>query len=245
MSGQAAPVTNNQQAPWYSFNRIDNFGSIDPQGNYYKPDSNILTPPGYPITALMSGTVTSVQRTSWGQTVVTVKLDNALNNLATHTFYEHMHDATVTPGQHLNAGDPIGHANYTGEGANLGFGLYSGDVYGSGGDWNTLQNDLKPGGAGLLNPVPILNAAKKGTLSATAYYTPKTGLTATPPGQCQGWWDVSCWINQTQGWLTGIGERIAIFVIGLVMIILGFILLAERETKQVLQGASKLAMLGA
>lgn len=147
------------QRPWYSYARIDNFGQIDPQGAYWKPDSNILTPPGYPITALLPGMVTSTQRTGWGQTVVTIRLNSPINRLATHTFYEHMHDATVHTGQRVQAGDLIGHANYSGEGAALGFGLYSGDIYGSGPAWNILQNDLKPGGAGLLKPVSLLNAA--------------------------------------------------------------------------------------
>ncbi len=158
---------------WYEYPRIDNFGQRDPQGPYWKPDSNILTPPGYPVTALLAGQVTSVQRTGWGQTVVTIKLARPLNRLATHIFYEHMHSSTVHVGQRVAAGDLIGHANLTGEGANLGFGLYSGDIYGSGPAWATLQDDLRPGGAGLLNPVPLLNAAKYGTLSS------RDGLTST------------------------------------------------------------------
>lgn len=149
-------------APWYTYPRIDNFGQIDPEGNYYKPDTNVITPPGYPITALLSGTVTDVEYTNYGQTMVTIRLDNALNSLATHTFYEHMHNATVAVGQKVNAGDLIGYANYSGEGANLGFGLYPGDIYGSGPGWAQLQNDLAPGGQGLLNPVHILEEAKTG-----------------------------------------------------------------------------------
>lgn len=152
------------QRPWYTFARIDNFGSIDPQGAYWKPDSNILTPPGYPVTALLDGQVTSTQRTAWGQTVVTIKLAQPLNSLATHCFYEHLHDSTVQKGQRVSAGALIGHANYSGEGAALGFGLYSGDIYGSGPAWSILQNDLRPGGAGLLNPVALLNAAAAGKL---------------------------------------------------------------------------------
>lgn len=152
------------QKPWFSYPRIDNFGSIDPQGNYWKPDSNILCPAGYPVTALLPGVVTSVSRTNWGQSVVTIKLNKPLNSLANHTFYEHMHSAMVRGGQAVSAGDLIGYTNYQGEGANLGFGLYSGDVYGSGSAWSVLQNDLKPGGAGLLNPVPLLNSAASGQL---------------------------------------------------------------------------------
>jgi murein DD-endopeptidase MepM/ murein hydrolase activator NlpD len=174
---QGATNTASETQPWYTFPRIDNFGQIDPQGNFWKPDSNILTPPGYPITALLSGTVTSVQNnTSWGgQTAITVKLDNPVNSEATHTFYEHLHDATVQVGQHLNSGDLLGHANYTGEGANLGFGFFSGDVYPNGSAWSQLQQDLAPGGAGLLNPTNILNAAKNGTLTIAGFNTSTLG----------------------------------------------------------------------
>lgn len=170
------------QAAWYTFNRIDNFGQIDPQGPYYKPDSNILTPPGYPVTELLGGKVTSVQRTGYGQTVITVLLSKAINSLATHEFYEHMHDSTVSVGQMVLPGQLLGHANYSGEGAALGYGFYSGDVYGSGSAWTTLQNDLKPGGRGLLNPVNVLNAAKSGkplTTFQSMGTIPVTGLNDT------------------------------------------------------------------
>jgi hypothetical protein len=200
---------------WLKYPRIDNFGSIDPQGNYWKPDSNVLTPPGFPITNLYPGTVTSVQRTSYGQTVVTVKLDNAINPLATHVFYEHLHDANVGIGQHIASGSLIGHANYKGEGANVGVGLYSGDIYGTGSSWQTLQNDLAPGGQGLLNPTKILDSFKNGT--ATQY---STSQSVNPPS-C-GLLDIGCWA-------TTIGEHIAVFLIAIIMIILGFYLLAEKE----------------
>lgn len=150
--------------PWYQYPRVDNFGQKDPQGNYWKPDSNVQCPPGCPITALLPGVVSSVQRTGYGQTVVTIKLNSPINRLATHTFYEHMHDASVGKGQKVNAGDLIGHNNLSGEGAPLGFGLYSGDVYGSGTAWTVLQQDLAPGGAGLLNPTQLLDAAANGSL---------------------------------------------------------------------------------
>lgn len=153
--------------PWWVFPRIDNFGTIDPQGNFWKPDSNIQLPGNYPILALLPGTVTSVQKNTGfgGQTVVTIKLDSPLNSLATHSFYEHMSSATVTQGQHVNFGDLIGYNNPSGA-VPLGFGFYSGDVYGSGSAWQTLQNDLRPGGQGLLNPTKTLDNAKKGKPTA-------------------------------------------------------------------------------
>ena len=144
-------------APWWQFPRIDNLGAYpDPEGPYYKPDSNIQLPPGYPIAAISSGTVTSVQKTSWGQWVVTVRLDSPINKLATHQFYEHMSRATVSVGQHVNQGDLIGANNQSGP--PLGFGFYSGDIYGSGSAWQTLQNDLAAyGDNSLLSPVAFLD----------------------------------------------------------------------------------------
>jgi murein DD-endopeptidase MepM/ murein hydrolase activator NlpD len=235
---QPPPTTNPElqgKTPWYTFPRIDNFGQIDPQGPYWKPDSNILTPPGYPITNLLPGTVSSVQRTSWGQSVVTVRLDNPLNKAATHTVYQHMHDATVTQGQRVDAGTVIGHANYTGEGANLGFGLYGGDIYGSGPAWDTLQADLKPGGAGLLNPTNLLDQAKKGNLNTNSPGGLLSSYNAPVTSNC-GLLDISCWASS-------IGEHIAIFVLGLVLIIVGLLLIGFKPVEEAAQKAGKAAML--
>lgn len=216
---------------WLQYPRIDNFGTIDPQGNYWKPDSNVLTPPGYPITNLYPGTVTDVRRTSWGQTVVTVKLDRAINPLATHVFYEHMHDATVSVGQHIASGTLLGHANLKGEGANVGVGLYGGDVYGNGPAWQTLQNDLRPGGAGLLNPTKILDSFKSGQATAGSK---SQSLPQNQPS-C-GLLDIGCWA-------TTIGEHIAVFVLALVMIILGFYLMAQKSIVQAGKDTVKAAKL--
>lgn len=145
--------------PWYTYPRIDQFGTIDPQGPYWKPDSNIQVPQGTDITSLGSGVVTSVQRTSWGQNVVTVRLDHAINSLATHMFYEHLSGANVQVGQRVNFGTKIG--SWAG-GTSPGFGFYGGDVYGSGPAWQQLQNDLCPGCANQLNPVSFLNNLQGG-----------------------------------------------------------------------------------
>ncbi len=143
--------------PWWQYPRIDNLGAYpDPEGPYYKPDSNIQVPPGYPIVAISSGTVTNVRQTSWGQTVVTVRLDQPINSLATHQFYEHLSSAAVSVGQHISQGDLIGNNNTSGP--PLGFGFYSGDVYGAGSAWQTLQNDLAlNGNNSLLSPVSFLD----------------------------------------------------------------------------------------
>lgn len=224
---------------WYTYPRIDNFGQIDPQGAYYKPDSNVLTPPGAAITALLPGTVTSVQRTSWGQTVVTIKLDQPLNSLATHMFYEHMHDATVSIGQHVVAGQLVGNANYAGEGANLGVGLYSGDIYGSGSSWSILQNDLKPGGQGLLNPVKLLNTASTGGLGNLGSLI--GGNTALSLGgiDLSGLTNA---MNALQPWLSN-PIRIVKILVGAILIGAALFMLIAPEAEKVATKAAELGVL--
>lgn len=212
---------------WYTFNRIDNFGQIDPAGPYWKPDSNILTPAGYPVTALSAGVVTAVQRTSWGQTVVTIRLDTPLNSLASHTFFEHLHDATVAPGQRVGPGMLIGHANYSGEGPNLGFGFYSGDVYGSGSAWDALQKDLAPGGRGLLNPVAFLDALKSGKRILPQDGQPVPLLSPFSSGNSSegpfGLPNMDTILNTLKHW----GEYVAVFLLATILIIMGILLLAS------------------
>lgn len=150
--------------PWYTFPRVDNIGSPDPFGGFPKPDSNIQVPPNYPITALLSGTVSGINSPS-GVTppfgaVITIKLDHALNSLATHTAYLHL--ASIAPGlkvgSHVNVNDLIGYSggvNAAGsQKAPVGFALYGGDYYGYGSAWGqeTTANLLGP-----LNPVPLLD----------------------------------------------------------------------------------------
>lgn len=238
------PPTNNPilqgKIPWYRYPRIDNLGEYpDPAGPYRKPDSNIQVPGGYPITALLSGTVTSVQTTTWGQRVITVKLDKPLNDEATHTFYEHMSSSTVTAGQHVAAGDLIGYNNPSGT-VPLGFGLYSGDVYGSGPAWDQLQNDLAPGGANKLNPVNLLNQASKGNLVVEG--TGGGGFTGSYnqsiTGTCAPW-DIGCMMGQ----MRIAGEAVAIFTIALALILVGLFILSEREVLPAAKTAAKGALL--
>lgn len=169
-------------APWWSsqFSRVDGLGGYEPESPprgspdfYVKPDTNIQLPPGYPIVAISPGTVTNVRQTSWGQTVVTIRLDSQINDLATHQAYQHMSSATVTKDQHVNQGDLIGYNN---EGSPpLGFSFYSGDVYGNDPGWELLQNDLTAhGNNGRLSPVAFLDSmagitpsSSNGTTSGT------------------------------------------------------------------------------
>lgn len=166
-------IPQQQQQPWWSkiFYDLYNLGTKDPEGNYWKPDVNVQLPGNYPIQALLPGTVTSLQNTGYGQDMATISLDQPLNPSATHTFYEHMSSFAqgLKVGQHVSSGQLIGYNNPQGQ-VPLGFGLYSGDVYGSNydasgrytGAWSQLQQDLAPGGAGMLNPQPLLNAVQSG-----------------------------------------------------------------------------------
>lgn len=222
------------QAAWYTFPRIDNFGTIDPAGPYWKPDSNVQLPGNYPVTALLSGTVTSIQVTSWGQHVVTVKLDSPLNSLATHTFYEHLSNSApgLTTGQHVTAGQLIGYNNPSGS-VPLGFGLYSGDVYGSGSAWSTLQQDLAPGGPGLLNPTSLLNSSSgNGSSLLSSLTSGASGGGISIPGL-----DLS---SLTSG-LNSFFEKAALFVLALVFIGFGLYLTFQ---KQVDQAAGKAVKVG-
>ena len=238
-----------QGAPWYSFNRIDNIGSPDPYGGFPKPDSNVQLPAGYPITALMAGTVTNVDKTSpWG-CAITIKLDSPLNSLATHTAYIHMGGINVRQGQHVNAGDLLGtNGGSSACGAQkvpLGFALYSGDTYGAGSAWTTLMQNV----TGLLNPVPVLNAAKSGTLSGTAYQTANGQLfqsqqAASCPGSDTpvlgafvGLW--CTFQKDAVSW----GEHIAVFIIALLFIIVGVVFLAGGQRLQ--QAAATAMKIGA
>jgi hypothetical protein len=216
---------------WWTYPRVDNLGMTDPAGPFRKPDSNIQVPGNYPIVAILSGTVTSVQRTSWGQSVVTIKLDTPQNSAATHTFYEHLSSSTVHIGQHVNQNDLIGYNNPSGA-VPLGFGFYGGDVYGSGSAWQQLQNDLAPGGAGLLNPVKFLNAAKGGSIPAGTGGTSSVDCGVDPVCMITQWWITSLGPTVKQ-W----GEYIAIFVIAIILLIVGFFLLNERTAMQLARKA--------
>lgn len=233
------PPTNNPVLqgiqPWYTYPRIDNFGTQDPQaGTGWKPDSNIQIPGLYPITALLPMTVTSVQVTGFGQTVVTGKLDTPLNSLATHTFYEHMSSSTVGVGQHVNSGDLIGYNNPSGQ-VPLGFGLYSGDVYGSGPAYNILQNDLQPGGAGLLNPVNLLNQAQKGNLVPTMLGSYNQGI-GNPLDAIGNFFSML-------GGLFADPVRIIKGAIGLVLVLVGLVLMVKQLVPpEVAQAAKVVAM---
>lgn len=243
-------ITNTAQSgsqPWWDFAYIDRFGQIDSEGNYYQPDINVQIPGDYPVVAVLPGTVSSVQRTGWGQTVVTIALDSPLNPVATHSFYEHMSYATVSVGQHVSFGDLVGYNNPSGM-VPLGFGLYSGDVYGSGPAWQTLQSDLAPGGAMLLDPTRYISqlggSGKTGGYAVTQpaggsscpawlvnalnMLSPSLGASVcsigSQGGQLQGFFD---WISNP--------VRILKMIAGIMCIGLAIVLLVSPDAQQVVK----------
>lgn len=97
-------------APGTSYGQVQDPACQGQPNCYLKPDVNIQVPPGTPITALLSGTVTNVQdqgSTDGGLSVV-VKSDQPINSLATHTAYNFLGSSNVKVGQHINFGDQVG-----------------------------------------------------------------------------------------------------------------------------------------
>ena len=149
----------NNIGAWYQFNYDSNFGSFpDPVGNYPKPDANFYgIPNGTPITALASGTVTSVRRQPWGPLAysVTVKFDNAWNSVAQYYAVNYVSRPNVHVGQHVQAGQTLA---YSGNPYNIGtaFALSDSPVYGT-----STANEPFSGTYvnPALNPVPFLQAA--------------------------------------------------------------------------------------
>lgn len=141
---------------WYQYQYDSGFGSYpDPVGNYPKPDANFYgIPNGTPITALASGTVTSVRRQPWGPLAysVTVKFDNAWNNIAQYYAVNYVSSPNVHVGQHVNVGDTLA---YSGNPYNIGtaFALSDSPVYGT-----STANEPFSGTYvnPALNPVPFL-----------------------------------------------------------------------------------------
>jgi hypothetical protein len=146
---------------WYN-NPIDSIGGsygqmADPLGSYLKPDVNVGVPTGTPITALASGTVSSVidlGRNSGGLSV-TVALDKPLNALATHISYNYLGSATTRVGDHVVAGQQIAIAGSI-YGIDMAVGLTPDSQWGNG------SFALNAAGNPQLDPHIILNAVRSG-----------------------------------------------------------------------------------
>lgn len=150
---------------WYQYPQINNFGAYpDPEGAFPKPDVNILAPSGTPFTAPLAGTISGIDTTSSFGDVVTVNLDQPINDSATH--YAFLHLSSITPGdflgEHVNAGDLLGYGggNQSPSGAMPGFALTASDQYGFGSGWaNNVQGTwINP----QLDPTSLLNSLAGG-----------------------------------------------------------------------------------
>lgn len=157
---------------WWDYPAPDDLGQPDRYGGIPKPDANIYNlPANYPIATILSGTVTHVSGGAdpWDGTV-TIRLDSRINSLATHIAFLHLSQINTSVGKHVSPGDVIGHAGSRplgSQNAALGFALYPGDIYGHGTEWaNMTVKNLKTGGP--LNPIPLIEAAKNGTLTEGA-----------------------------------------------------------------------------
>lgn len=173
-SATTIAVNNLPTNGWWNFNITHGYGSFpDAQGYYYQPDNNIFgVPTGYPIAAILPGTVTGTHGSdvSYGG-VVTVKLDTPINNLATHYAMIHMSRVSVTKGAHVNAGSILGYAggNITAGSApaSLGFALYPGDDYATDGFFQQYFGAQNKSAPAQLDSYSIAKQAANGTLNIT------------------------------------------------------------------------------
>lgn len=153
---------------WWQYPLINDYGQPDRYGGFPKPDMNIDVPAGVPITALLSGVVSGINSPGggapeWGN-VITIKLDNPYNSLATHEAYLHL--ASIAPGlkvgDKISAGQIVGYSGGINPGpglqsASVGFAWYNGDYYGFGPEWSKYL------GSSQLDPTKIFNDLQSGS----------------------------------------------------------------------------------
>lgn len=222
--------------PWWQFGICSGYSGTEPYGGGPKPDINICIPQSnYPITSLASGYVTNIDETSpWGY-AVTVKLDTPHNNIATHDAYLHLTtvDQSLYVGKHLAPGDLVGTGgnNITGSGkqpAGVGYAWYNGDQYGYGPTWS--QNV----GSASLNPTSFFQNV---TNNPAIPYSAASGLSYSANQGCDtpiiG--GLICWIQSNlASWALTVG----FFLLGLVLIIVGFVILIHPSPETLVKGAA-------
>lgn len=163
---------------WWDAPNINNWGSYpDPQGNFPKPDVNFILPANSPIAAILPGTVSGVNQPpnrnlpfpAYGA-VVTVKMDQPINQLATHYALLHLAHVSVNVGDHVKIGDTLGYGggNQT-QGsapAAVGFAFYPGDYYGYGKEWTQYIQTPNHVADQRLNPTAFLNDISNGNIGS-------------------------------------------------------------------------------
>jgi murein DD-endopeptidase MepM/ murein hydrolase activator NlpD len=213
--------------PWYTNSYVDNYGSPDPYGGFPKPDINVSVPAGNPITALFSGVVSGVDNPSggvppWGH-VVTVKLDNAINSIATHTAYLHLSNSTVKIGQQIPAGTVVGYSGGNNPGPGLeqspvGFALTNGDYYGYGPTWSTSL------GSSQLDPTNLWTSITSGNVPLSAS-TPSFSNPLDAVGNFFGS------LGAILPWITN-PLRMVKLIVGVLLILTAIIMLVSPEAEK-------------
>ena len=220
--------------PWYLF-PVDNPGGgygqlLDPYCarcgccSYLKPDTNIAIPQGTPITALRSGVVTDVTDHGGGAggLSVVIKDDNPINSVATHEAYNFLGSSSVHIGQRIQAGEQIGKAGSP-YGINFALALTPDNT------WGGQSFDLNARGDPRLNPMQLLSPARAGQplpQGAAASGGGGTDLSGLPFG-------IGGAIGALEQSFVNLSEEVGIFVLALLLIILGVILLASRQIRDV------------
>lgn len=95
--------------PYFMFPTVVPFGNpAYDSGLGGSHDMDVKSPPNYPVTALLPGTISDISSPSWGMQVG-LKLDTPINGVPYHAY---LHLAAVDPGlsvgKHVNAGDGLG-----------------------------------------------------------------------------------------------------------------------------------------
>jgi len=165
--------------PWYMYKTIVPFGDVNYDsalGGAHDMDVNV--PPNYPITAILTGWVSSITSPLWGKQVG-VKLEKSINGVG-YCAYLHLSavNAFLNVGDYVHKGELIGWAgggntpemymnttnptneNFLNDGFNstqiqAGFALMYGNEYGVNGWTKFPPVDWK------LDPTPIIDAVRK------------------------------------------------------------------------------------
>ncbi|MDE2589756.1 MAG: hypothetical protein KGL95_08845 [Patescibacteria group bacterium] len=222
--------------PWWMFGICSGYSGQEPYGGGPKPDINICIPQAnYPITALGSGYVTNIDKVSpWGY-AVTVKLDTPHNAVATHDAYLHLAsiDPSLYVGAHVQPGSMIGTGgnNQTGSGkqpAGVGYAWYNGDQYGYGSTWNQYVGSANLNPTSFFNNVtnnPAIPYSNAATQAGANSYTQGSGCDTPIVGP------LICFIQKS-------ALVVGFFLLGLVLIIIGFVILIHPDPSTLIKGAA-------
>ena len=238
---------------WWDYVLGYDYNAVEPYGGFAKPDLNFNAPGGSYINALLPGTVTAIDgRTTqgagpvtsglpaWGH-VVTVRLSNpyvAGGTNAQSTAYLHLSSVNVKVGQQINGGDPIGYWSGAAppgtQAADPGFAFGNGGNYGA--DAGSLWGyGYAPGKApAAFNPDNFIKSISGKPITNIAQQV------QTNTGTC-GALDIPCQISSfftktLEPALVNFGEHIAVFVVALLLIIIGFYLLNQQAMNKVAGG---------